>query len=125
MSCRKYLRQQQDPRCPNLIAFLKAWESAENSRVTEIKASSRARLSNGASFEDFLLETERVEEQSFTNPRRFQRLVELRKLFSVPWLLAHEVLFDKQDFLKRVFALKQIKMKSSGSSQDVSMHSCE
>jgi hypothetical protein len=37
-----------------------------------------------------------------TSPIKFQRLIELKKLFSIPWLLAHDVLFDKQDFIKKV-----------------------
>ena len=49
-----------------------------------------------------------------TSPIKFQRLIELKKLFSIPWLLANDVLFDKQDFIKKVIdSASSIKPKKS------------
>lgn len=53
-------------------------------------------------FETFLQEIKSADDSRMTNPRKFQRLIELKKLFSIPWLLAHDVLFEKQDFYKKV-----------------------
>lgn len=64
-----------------------------------------------SSFDEFLNENKRIEEQSMINPKAFQRLLQVKKLFSVPWLLAHDFIFDKQDFLRRVFKPRVSKAK--------------
>jgi hypothetical protein len=48
-----------------------------------------------------------VEDSLLTHPNRLQRLLEVRRIFSIPWLLATEVLMDKQDFLRQVIAYRQ------------------
>jgi hypothetical protein len=52
-------------------------------------------------------ETKKVENSLMTHPNRLQRLLEVKRLFSIPWLLVSETLMDKQDFLKQVLAFKQ------------------
>jgi len=59
------------------------------------------------SFQTFLDETRKVEDSLLTHPNRLQRLLEVRRIFSIPWLLATEVLMDKQDFLRQVIAYRQ------------------
>jgi len=55
----------------------------------------------------FLDATRRVEETAMINPNRLQRLIEVKRLFSVPWLLVSDVLCDKQDFLKYAIKINQ------------------
>jgi hypothetical protein len=58
-----------------------------------------------------------------THPNRLHRLLEVKRLFSIPWLLVSEILMDKQDFFRQVIEYKQSKasalQKSFGSSGTV------
>lgn len=111
-SCRKYLQsvmksQSQADHKP-LLDFIKLWESSEKTRLADIKPTTLQKFSGAAcTFQVYLDETQRIEDSITTNPRRLQRLIEIKRLFSVPWLLAHESLFDKQDFMRQVVNYQQ------------------
>lgn len=85
-----------------LIEFMKLWDHIEKERIAGIKEKTVKKFTAAADFDSYFFNTKKVEEQCMTAPIKFQRLIELKKLFSIPWLLAHDVLFDKQDFIKRV-----------------------
>lgn len=104
LSCRKYLSQFINSKMEDgLLEFMKLWEYTEKERISGIKEKTVKKFTDPATdFNSYFFNTKKVEEQCMTSPIKFQRLIELKKLFSIPWLLAHDVLFDKQDFIKKV-----------------------
>ena len=82
--------------CESLVAFIKAWEAHELSLASAVKPSTLAAFTGVcSSFQVFLDETKKVENSLLTHPNRLQRLLEVKRLFSIPWLLVSETLRDK------------------------------
>ena len=82
--------------CESLVAFIKAWEAHELSLASAVKPSTLAAFTGVCnSFQVFLDETKKVENSLMTHPNRLQRLLEVKRLFSIPWLLVSETLMDK------------------------------
>ena len=78
---------------PNFNAFVTEWRRAEFLKVDLMKESQRAKLKNPEAYK-FISKT--IESKPLMKLKRF---IAQKKLFSIPWLLAHQVLFEKRDFL--------------------------
>ena len=112
LSCKRYISQIFKSCGPedqeSLVGFIKAWEAHELSLASAVKPSTLAAFTGlCTSFQVFMDETKKVENSLMTHPNRLQRLLEVKRLFSIPWLLVSETLMDKQDFFKQVIAFKQ------------------
>ena len=93
-NCRAYIARCVDLKDESISPFLQLWGENEKQRLSKIKEVHKERLLK-SKFEDYFEETKRIEEKALTSPNTFQRLVEVKKLFSIPWLLAHDVLYHK------------------------------
>lgn len=106
LSCRAFVESCGEN--PNLLAFMKAWQADEHTRLAKVKPKAITRLMK-SQFTTYLEETRAIEESAMTNPKRLQEAIELKKLFAVPWLLASDILFTKHDFLVRAYGHTEVK----------------
>jgi hypothetical protein len=95
ISCKKYYQTYKEDL--NFIHFLKLWSSYDKEKKDAVKETSwKARMKD---FDEYVKISKTIENK---DARKLQRFLELKKFFSIPWILAHETLFSKKDFLEYV-----------------------
>ncbi len=101
LSCKSYLAKYQPSTDENLSKFLKLWEQYEKSKIDQVKTSQRERLKDFEQYYQYCKVIESLE------VKKFQRFLEMKKFFCIPWLIANDKIFQKGDFLKEVLNYKK------------------